>query len=165
MKEWNYIFSKQMVKLFSFKYYFVSVLKFVFFVFWKLREFQLEDPGDQSPSCPPAALLGSGAGGAVNWVFLAHRIRPRADPVCASRACAHWDVIHIPCRSPRDVLLPFLKSTFSKGSLGDIVNLTPEHSLLTLLCVWSVIVTPPQAPSYRKSSETERKRLSFSKNF
>lgn len=55
-----------MVKLFSFKYYFVSVLKFVFFVFWKLREFQLEDPGDQSPSCPPAALLGSGAGGAVN---------------------------------------------------------------------------------------------------
>lgn len=30
-----------MVKLFSFKYYFVSVLKFVFFVFWKLREFQL----------------------------------------------------------------------------------------------------------------------------
>lgn len=162
-----------MVKLFSFKYYFVSVLKFVFFVFWKLREFQLWRPGGSesvlpaSPACWGAGSPACGArgGGAVNWVFLAHRIRPRADPVCASRACAHRDVIHIPCRSPRDVLLTFLKSTFLKGSLGDMVNLTPEHSLLTLLCVWSVIVTPPQAPSYRKSSETERKRLSFSKNF
>lgn len=39
----------------------MSVLKFVFFVFWKLREFQLEDPGDQSPSCPPAARAGERA--------------------------------------------------------------------------------------------------------